>query len=160
MAEFDWFEWYEEGEKSWNSIDDIAVNTSKRTNVNPGSPREQRIRLEEIGYLIGTQECGRAKCLLDEMIPLNDTNEAEHSFQLAKCYSSGWIKEYSFKKALKEIRNAVRLKPDNKKYWECEWDILDQRKSMRVVYGIMGTIGLLLTSGIGCAAYSVIQKYC
>jgi hypothetical protein len=157
------FEWYREGEESWNSIDDLADDAPKRSNAKPGSPRDQKLRLEEIGYLMNVEEYGRAKCLLDEMIPVNDNIEAEHSFQLARCYSSMMFKGYSLKKALKEIRNATRLKPDNEKYWGCEWDILDERRSMRIVYGVMGaigTIGLSVASGIGYAAYSLIQRYC
>ncbi|MBW2981719.1 hypothetical protein KY343_02455 [Candidatus Woesearchaeota archaeon] len=156
MSQFD--HWYKEGEESWNSIDDLAWGgTSLRTNAIPGSPRDQRLKLEEIGFLINTREEGRAKCLLDEMIPVNEDIKAEHAFQSARCYFSPWYKGYSLKKALKEIRKSIDLKPDNEKYWECEREILHERKQNRIAIGVAGTVGSLLVSGLGYAVYQLLS---
>ena len=85
----------------------------------PGSFLEQQLRLDEIDDLVNERRYKRAKGLLEEMIPNHDINIAEHSFQLARCYK-GLVNRKTadsyIYRALDEIRKAVMLFPENKRY--------------------------------------------
>jgi len=105
----------------------------------PGSFQEQQLRLDEIDDLVNDREYGRAKCLLDEMTPYHGVNEAEHSFQLARCHALSNIKGASLDTALYEIENALRLDPNHERYKDRKDLILGkikQRREKRIVTGI------------------------
>ena len=133
---------------SYPSEEDI-----RKSLIKEGSYAEQELRLDEIDDLVNDKKYGRAKCLLDEMLPSHDVNEAEHSFQLARCYmglcnKKNWLSH--LEKAIEESKKAVRLAPDNERYKKNHKLIMDDYKKIRRKRKIMRHIStLVIVAGLG-----------